>query len=212
VHAHDLRSPVSANLSMNRTPRAWFAPVKDPTSSTSTVSWLEITSGSGPCSTKKQKPATATFVVSMGATLAPPRARGVQRGTRPGGPLWSRRRRSPQLDGLKSGQRRHRRRRQSARIARARAARARAARARAARARAARARAVRARAAKKQAQRPQRIPSPPSAARAEATPSTTTASIPAARAATTFSARSSTKTMSPAPIPCGASRATTASK
>ena len=192
MHAHDLRSPVSANLSMNRTPRAWFAPVKDPTSSTSTVSWLEITSGSGPCSTKKQKPATATFVVSMGATLAPPRARGVQRGTRPGGPLWSRRRRSPQLDGLKSGQRRHRRRRQSARIARARAA--------------------RARAAKKQAQRPQRIPSPPSAARAEATPSTTTASIPAARAATTFSARSSTKTMSPAPIPCGASRATTASK
>ena len=48
-----------------------------------------------------------------GAAPAPPRARGVQRGTRPGGPLWSRRRRSPQLNGLKSGHRRSHRRRQS---------------------------------------------------------------------------------------------------
>ena len=51
----DLRPPASANLSMNRTPRAWFAPATDPTSATSTTCWLEITSGSGPCSTKKTK-------------------------------------------------------------------------------------------------------------------------------------------------------------
>jgi len=108
LYVDDLRPPASANLSMNRTLRVWFAPVKDPTSAISTASWLEITSGSGPCSTKREEPATATFVVSMGGMPASPRARGVQRGTRPGGPLWSRRRRSSQLSGLESGPRRRR--------------------------------------------------------------------------------------------------------
>ena len=75
----------------------------DPTSSTSTVSWLEITSGSGPCSTSRQQSTTATFVVSTGGMHDPPRARGFQRGPGSGGPLWSRRRRSLRLDGLKSG-------------------------------------------------------------------------------------------------------------
>ena len=112
LSADDLRSPASANLSMNRTPRDWFAPVTDPTSATSTVSSLEAANGSPPDITAEAGEHTGGPRGFEGGMREPPRARGFQRGTRPGGPLWSRRRRSPQLDGLKSGQRRHRRRRQ----------------------------------------------------------------------------------------------------
>ena len=117
LHVHRGRTPpadkvsgewTSANRSMNRTRRDWFAPATDPTSATSTVCWLEVANGEPhehQADRAKVKGDPRGF---EGGLREPPGARGVQRGTRPGGPLWSRRRRSRQLDGLKSGHRRHR--------------------------------------------------------------------------------------------------------
>jgi len=85
---------------------------RDPTSSTSTVSWLEITSGSGPCAAHNANDRPRPSWFRRVGCPDHHRARGSPGGARPGAPHGSRRRRSPQLDGLKSGRRRHQRRRE----------------------------------------------------------------------------------------------------